>query len=312
MSIKCMQAVTMTDLERYVINVPTMGTCYSAIVCGSTSLDIENLERQLERVVSLVDGQMSTWKPHSDLMRLNRAPLEHWVTIPVQLFEVLEAALEIQRLSNGAFDISVGDAVNAWGFGAQGPELDLKTIKEQGQISAPVIQEPAFELDADGYLARRLLPRQLDLSGIAKGYAVDLMAEIVEQFGIQHYLVSIDGELRTAGCREDGAPWCIAVEIPDPSRRAAGEYLEICDIAVATSGSYRHQRQIGNLIVSHTMDGRSLKPALTGTSSVTVFCKSCMQADAWATALMVLGPSEGGRLAQELGLEAKFTLPSTV
>lgn len=296
----------MTDLERYVINGPTMGTCYSAIVCGSTSLDIENLERQLERVVLLVDGQMSTWKPHSDLMRLNRAPLEHWVPIPVQLFEVLEAALEIQHLSNGAFNISVGDAVNAWGFGAQGPELDLKTIQEQGQASASLRQGPAFELNADGYRVRRILPRQLDLSGIAKGYAVDLMAEIVQQFGIKDYLVSIDGELRTAGSRENGAPWCIAVEMPDPLRRTAGEYLEICDIAVATSGSYRHQRQIGNLIVSHTMDGRSLKPALTGTSSVTVFCENCMQADAWATALMVLGQSEGLRLAEELGLQVKF------
>lgn len=307
MSIKCMQAATMTDLERYVINGPTMGTCYSAIVCGSTSLDIENLEKQLERVVSLVDGQMSTWKPHSDLMRLNRTPLEHWVPIPVQLFEVLDDALEIQGLSNGAFDIGIGDVVNAWGFGAQGPELDLKAIKEQGKISVPVRREPAFELDADGYRARRLLPRQLDLSGIAKGYAVDLMAEIVEQFGIQDYLVSIDGELRTAGCREDGAPWCIAVETSDPLWRAAGEYLEICDIAVATSGSYRHQRQIGNLIVSHTMDGRSLKPAMTGTSSVTVFCESCMQADAWATALMVLGEAEGLKVAGELGLNVKFS-----
>jgi thiamine biosynthesis lipoprotein len=148
----------------------------------------------------------------------------------------------------------------------------------------------------------------LDLNGIAKGYGVDCLAETLQASGIRSGLVGIDGEMRALGLRPDGKPWTIAVEMPDPARRAPHSMLALQDAAVATSGDYRHWVEVQGRRLSHTMDPRRGAPLLASPASVTVVAQTCAEADAWATALMVLGPVAGVRLAGRLDLDALFLM----
>lgn len=294
-----------TDLERHALNGPTMGTRWSATFYAPAGFDPAPLQGALQQAVDAVDMQMSTWKPDSDLMRLNRAPVSEWVAVPACLMEVLRLAIEIGRISGGAFDAAMGDAVTAWGFGPI--QADQKRIGEA--LARPRIAAyDALELDVSGGRVRKKAPIALDLNGIAKGYGVDRLAETLERFGIRSGLVGIDGEMRALELRPDGAPWSIAVETPDYNRRAPHSVLALHNAAVATSGDYRHWVAAGGHRLSHTMDPRRGAPLAASPASVTVVARSCAQADAWATALMVLGPVAGAGLADRLGLDVLFLM----
>ena len=155
---------------------------------------------------------------------------------------------------------------------------------------------------------RKHAPIALDLNGIAKGYGVDRLAETLRGFGIASGLVGIDGEMRAMGLRPDGEPWAIAVEAPDPDRRAVHSVLALQDAAVATSGDYRHWVDVHGHRLSHTMNPRRGAPLTERPASVTVVAATCAEADAWATALMVLGAEEGGGLARRNGINALFLI----
>lgn len=165
-----------------------------------------------------------------------------------------------------------------------------------------------MELDLPTGRARKRTRMQIDLCGIAKGYAVDRMAAVLQQHGIRHALAALDGELRAVGSHVDGQPCAAALESPEPGRRAAHGVIELQDLAVATSGDYRRFAQVGDARVAHTMDGRRAAPVHNGVASVTVLARACMDADAWATALLVAGPDEGMALAPRLGLETLWLL----
>ena len=141
---------------------------------------------------------------------------------------------------------------------------------------------------------------------MAKGFAVDQMAEVLRQRSVRGFLAALDGEIVVDGVRPDGRPWAIALEEPDPCRRTGRGVIEVSDRAVATSGDYRHRVQLGANWLSHTMDPRSGGPVRNRLASVTVLAVDCARADAWATALMVLGEMDGPRLARSRGLEAIF------
>ena len=297
-------AVLPLPLVRRVISGPTMGTRYSAVFFAPEVRDHANIRSALQAAVDAVDAQMSTWKPDSDLVRFNRAPPEVWFDLPVHLCTVLAAALEIGRLSGGAFDIGVGDLVSAWGFGSTG-RLDEARITGAAS-AARVPAHLCLELDREQHRVRKQSEITLDLSGIAKGFGVDQLAEVLTSYGIGHYLVSIDGELRASGGKPDGSPWRIAVERPETGHRQAEGVLELTDGAVATSGDYRHFVELEGIRYAHTMDPRRQAPLVDGPAAVTVMAETCMAADAWATALLVLGPAVGGDVASRQGLEALF------
>jgi FAD:protein FMN transferase len=205
------------ELTRHALNGPTMGTRWSALVHAPASTDPDRLRAALAQAVDEIDCQMSTWKPDSDLMRMNAAPPGLWVDLPPALMRVLAKGLEIGRASNGAFDIGLGDLTNAWGFGPQA--ADAGAIRAHlGQGRPPA--HDVLELDAARCRARKHGNLQLDLSGIAKGYGVDRMMAVIERFGIESALVSLDGELRAKGARADGRPWTVAIEKPDYEMRA--------------------------------------------------------------------------------------------
>lgn len=294
-----------TDLVRRVISGPTMGTRYSAVFFAPTTIDLSVVHTALQEALDTVDGQMSSWKPQSDLMRLNRAAVGTWIDLPKELGTVLAAALEVGRLSDGAFDIGVGDLVTAWGFGAAAGTTDRRAIAAAG-TAQHVPAHLALELDEAGERVRNHAEVTLDLSAIAKGYGVDEMARVLERLDVASYLVSIDGELRAGQVKPDGSAWRVAVESPEYGHRRGAGVIEIADAALATSGDYRHFVERDGVCFGHTMDPRQRVPVSHGPASVTVRAATAMQADAWATALMVLGPERGSEVASAQGLEVLF------
>ncbi|MBV2218688.1 MAG: FAD:protein FMN transferase [Diaphorobacter sp.] len=301
---------TCSDPRRLALHGPTMGTRWSVTCDAAPDTDVQALQTALAAAVQQVDAQMSPWLPGSDLNRLNHAPVGAWVTLPAEILEVLVCALDVCRLSAGAFDPAAGALVDAWGFGAVRDAPDAEAIRT-ATSAAPVARTPtyeALELDSGMLRARKHAPVHLDLCGIAKGYAVDRMADVLRQNGVPHALVALDGELRAVGGQADGQPWAVAVESPETGRRAVHSVVELQDLAVATSGDYRHYLQVGDARLAHTMDTRRGAPVRNEVASVTVLARQCVHADAWATALLVAGPGEGLALAQRMGLEALWML----
>lgn len=284
-----------------------MGTRWSATLDADDSLDVKALQHDLAAAVDQVDQQMSPWKPDSDLMRVNRAPVDVWVELPAEMQEVLACALKVNRMSAGAFDPCVGGLVNAWGFGAQSDVPDAHAIRIARQAQPPAARA-CLELDRAVGRVRKLAPLQLDLCGIAKGYAVDRMTHVLQEHGVRQALAALDGELRAVGGQSGGLPWSVALESPELERRAVRGVIELEDLAVATSGDYRHFLEVGGASLAHTMDPRRWAPVNNGMASVTVLARTCMQADAWATALLVAGPDEGLAMAQRMGMDVLFLL----
>ena len=293
---------TSTDcaLERVSLNGATMGTRYTALFHADAGMDTAPLAAALFAAVDRVDRQMSSWKPESDLNRLNAAPVGLWVPIPPELGTVLATGLRIGRASHGAFDLGMGDFVARWGFG---PAASVSALP---QAAAPIPAHEKLEVDPSLRRARRLAPVSLDVSGIAKGYGVDELARVMDAFAISAWLVGIDGEMRAKGLKPDGSAWVVAQERPVRGVREAMGVIELSDSAIATSGNYRHFREHDGRTISHTMDPRTGLPLDNGIASVTVLAPTGMEADAWATAFMVMDARAGLGLARLRGMEAIF------
>ncbi|VTU38428.1 FAD:protein FMN transferase [Variovorax sp. RA8] len=281
----------------------TMGTRYTARFVVSRHAQVQAIVADLESAVTAVDMQMSNWKPGSDLSRLNRAAPDTWIPVPANLASVLARAIEIGRETCNAFNIGVGELVDTWGFGPAGGR------GPRGASAGPHACRPVDELlevDVPGRRARKHARVALDLCGIAKGFGVDELARVLDRHDVGSWLVGIDGEMRARGCRPDGSPWAIALEAPEDGRRAAMGVIELGDAAIATSGDYRHWIEIGGARISHTMDPRTGAPLQGDVASVTVIAQTCADADAYATALMVLGAEAGRGHARRRGLDALF------
>lgn len=298
---------TSSEMIRYSLNGATMGTRYSAVFYAAPGLDQQQLGAALFAAVELVDCQMSTWKPDSDLCRLNAAPVGQWLAMPRELVQVLAAALDVSARSDGAFDIGVGALVDAWGFG---PATRLPAPVQLGALRDQTWRPAAEALEIDVFQdrVRKSAALQLDLSGIAKGYAVDQLAHCLERRGIRSYLVGIDGEMRACGLKPDGGRWAVAIEKPVAGRREAMGVMDLADLAIATSGDYRQSVTLAGQRYSHTMNPMMREPVRNRVAAATVLAPSCMLADAWATALLVSGEAAGPALARKHGLDALFVL----
>ena len=277
---------------------PAMGSRWTARLAGPAPA---GLEAALTAAVEVVEAQASLWRPHSDLCRLNAAPVGEWVPMPEGLLDLLALSLDLGRETGGLFDIAMGGLASAWGFGAAQGRVN-PTAMQQAPRTADATAR-ALELEPARLRARKHAPLSLTLDGIAKGHAVDAMGAVARSFGLQHALLGLDGELLALGPRPDGRPWAIAVEHPAPGRRATRGMIELSDSAIASSGDYRHFVTLGGRRVSHTMNPRSGLPA-QGVSAVTVLAPTCARADAWATALMILPREAGEPLARANGIAA--------
>ncbi len=297
-----MSKMSSSGLTRHALNGATMGTRWSALFWAA---DMDpSLPDALQQAVDRVDAQMSLWKPDSALCRLNEAPTGVWIDLPPEITTVLDSALLIGRASGGAFDIAVGEAVAAWGFGPC--PADPAAIRRLLTTPDHPKATDVLELDTMNRRAMKHAPVRFDLNGIAKGHGTDRLVETAAAYGVLSVLAGLDGDLWAAGTRPDGSPWPIAIEAPDYDRRAAHTMLELENLAVATSGDYRHWVAVGDRRLSHTIHPRTGGPLQRSPASVTVVATDGMTADAWATALMVLGQTEGTLLAKANNIQAMF------
>lgn len=282
---------------------PAMGSRWTARLDCDADL-AATLSQDCATAVEAVEQATSNWRATSDLSRLNAAAVGEWVALPPHLIIVLSKALEIGRASDGLFDIGVGALVQAWGFGPARGAADPKALS--AHLGKPLRSFATLELDPQHQCARKAAPMTIDLSGIAKGYGVDVLAQVLTDHGVAGFLCGLDGELVARGLRPDGQPWAVALEQPDPARRTGRSMIELTDRAIATSGSYRHFVTLGTLRVSHTMNPRTGGPAVGTLVSVSVLHDTCIAADAWATVLMVLGDKAGPDYARSHGVQAIF------
>jgi thiamine biosynthesis lipoprotein len=275
----------------------TMGTTWSVLVAGPADA---SLGLGIQGVLDEVDGRMSTWKPDSELSRLNSSP--DISPLSPETLEVLSLSRQVWEQSGGAFDVTVGPLVNAWGFGPSG--RGVPSDEELDELRLHVGQELLVLGASSATKADPLL--YVDLSAIAKGYAVDRVSETLSERGFPDHMVEVGGEIRVAGLKDVDTPWMLAIEAPVAGQRGQVQrQLPSTDLSLATSGDYRNFRLVeGGERVSHTIDPRTGRPIEHDLASVSVIHERCALADAYATAINVLGPEEGLRLAQDLQLEA--------
>jgi thiamine biosynthesis lipoprotein len=302
----CQQQET---IETIYLSGQTMGTTWSvAMLPNLGGTDTAALERLLQERLDQINRLMSTYDPQSELSRFSDQASTDWFGISEETAQVIELSLDISRLSGGAFDISVGPLVELWGFGAK---VRGNKIPSEAQVSESLAQVGYEKIRLRRHpaaISKQIPGLRIDLSAVAKGYAVDALAEILGQQGISNYLVEIGGELRISGHRGDGAPWRIAIEKPLDGVREVATIFPLTDTALATSGNYRNFYLEDGQRYSHTIDPVSGKPARHKLASVTVLAQNCARADALATALMVLGEEKARQLCEENQIAAYFLI----
>lgn len=284
-----------------------MGTWYLVkIIDLPEDLTLQGLDNDITRLLQDVDAKMSTYREDSELSRFNAAKTTGWFPVSDDMIEVVDQALQVSNMTNGAFDITVGPLVNLWGFGPEQRPDRVPTAEQIRAEMARVGYQRVHVRKAPPALRKDQQDIYLDLSALAKGYGVDRVADYLASLGITDYMVEIGGELRLKGHNERGTPWRIAVEKPTPGGREVLSVMQLQNKGVATSGDYRNYFEQDGQRYSHTIDPRSGRPIDHGLASVTVIAETSMYADAMATALMVTGPDEGSRLARQYGLAAYF------
>ncbi len=291
----------------------TMGTTYTVRIAGCAPAACGERQHAAIRAMLAAQEQIfSHYREDSEISRFNRHGDTAWYPVSAELAELTKLATAISELSQGAFDISVAPAVNAWGFGPPAALTGARALPDAALLAdaGHAIGYRKLRIRSSPPALRKLHPQlQLDMSAIAKGHAVDQLAYMLEDSGYPNYLVEIGGELRAAGVRSDGKPWRVGLEAPDGGLPVKF-IITPGSNAVATSGDYRNFFVSDGTRYSHALDPRRARPVNHGLAAVSVVAPSAAQADALATALLVLGPEHGLQLATEQHIAALFTLRS--
>ncbi|HEX7373615.1 MAG TPA: FAD:protein FMN transferase [Steroidobacteraceae bacterium] len=307
MSLLALGACERAPEPQYLVG-PTMGTTYHVTVTALPDpVTRGQVQGVIDEVLAGVDEHLSTWRADSEISRFNASSSVDWMPVTHDLYAVLEEAQRVSRESSGAFDVTVGPLVDLWGFGRGATEASaVPTAEELRRVRADVGFDLLEVRKAPPAIRKRGPGVRADVAGIAPGYAVDLIAERLRGLQVAGALVEIGGEVRAWGRNPSGERWRVAVEAPVAGERRAYALVELDDMSVSTSGDYRDFRIVGGRRISHTIDPRTATPVPANLASVTVLHASAMTADAYATALMVMGPEAGLRFAEQHGLAALF------
>ena len=283
-----------------------MGTTYSIKLVGlPVALNEDQIRERVDAILEGVNERMSTYRDDSELSRFNQAGHTAWFGVSRELLDVLTEAQRVSDATEGAFDVTVGPLVDLWGFGPPRAQDDQIPAQRNIDGARARVGYQALALKDSPPSVRKFRPDiQVDLSAIAKGYAVDRLATYFDILGVGNYLIEIGGEIKARGLSAKQRPWRIAIERPSSGARSVQTVVELEDAGLATSGDYRNYFEPDGLRYSHAIDPLSGRPVTHRLASVTVVDSSVMRADAWATALLVLGPEKGLRLADEQGIAA--------
>lgn len=280
------------------------------VVPDGRRIEPTELQQRVQGLLDRINGAMSTYIDESEVSRFNDSPATEWFPVSMETAAVVAAAQQVSEQSEGAFDITVGPLVDAWHFGPNKGSLEIPS-DETIEVLRDRVGYQKLDVRSDPPALRKSDPElRIDLSAIAKGYAVDAVSRLLSEQGYVDHLVEIGGEDRASGNRPGGGPWRVGIERPDrtasvwDASESFQRIVKLQDEAIATSGDYRNffigpdgQRY------SHTIDPRTGRPATQEVASVSVVTKNCMEADAWATAIGVMGPNRAIEAAEKHGLE---------
>ncbi len=291
--------------EPEVLSGRIFGTFFEVSISGEDNFDHETIKTGVLATLNEVDRQMSTYRQDSVLNELNRSPLGTAVAVPNELFYVLQTAEHISQASNGAFDTTVGALVNLWGFG---PEGRITKAPDNNELQRRLAQvgHRFVSLDESTLSVTRHADVFIDLSGIAKGFGVDQVSDYLHEQGLHNFLVNIGGDLRASGMRNKERPWRVGIEVPTDQKQVAKHIMPVINKAMLGSGDYRNYFEENGVRYSHTIDPTTGHPIHHQLAAVHVLMNNATEADAWATACMVLGEEQGLKLANEKGIAAIF------
>ncbi|MFT6154628.1 MAG: thiamine biosynthesis lipoprotein [Bermanella sp.] len=280
-------ACSPASIEMQSIKGRTMGTGYSILWPAQTpSINIEAIRQKAEELLININSQMSTYQPDSEISVFNSSAAPHSQVISDDFAQVMALSIKLNLDTDGYFDVSVGPLVNLWGFGPDKNPVSKPSDQVINNTLANIgLNAIALE---QGKLSKNGL-RYIDLSAIAKGYAVDQLAKLLNSQGVDSYLVEIGGEMRAKGLKPGAEPWKVAIESPNFSQRKVHKILPVTDVAIATSGDYRNFFELDGKHYSHSINPKTGYPVEHSLASVTIIAEQCAHADALATAMLVMG-----------------------
>ena len=286
----------------------TMGTTYSVKIYADdpSAFDAEGLRLSVDAELRQVNDEMSTYLNSSEISRFNDSTSTDWIDISPSFAKVVTFAQSVAQKTDGAFDITVAPLVDAWNFGP-GPRTDhIPTDETLAEIASRVGHRHLQVRLNPPSIKKSIAGLRIDLSAIAKGQAVDRVVAHLMASKVENLFVEIGGEVRVIGSK-DGHPWKVGIQIPDgaPGQSNIAHAFPTDDSSVssmATSGDYRNFILVAGKRYSHTIDPRTQHPVEHDLASVSVVASTCMEADAWATAINVLGPKQGAQRLEREGI----------
>lgn len=289
------------QLTKVVFTGPMMGTQYriTVLLDEHTEANVDAIEKSVVTSMESVNQTMSTYLPDSELNKVNSLNAGSELRLSKSLYDVIQESIYISELSNGAFDITIGKAVNLWGFGSAGNISEYPNDQELEQLKQSTGYQN-IQLQAQS-ITKKTNNMFIDLSAIAKGYAVDQVAKSLDEFDIENYLIDIGGELRAQGQSQNNKAWAVGIEKPY-TLGSIQEIISLRNKSIATSGDYRNYHVIDGKQFSHTIDALTLKPVFHRLALVSVIDNNASTADALATAIMALGDEKGWEFAKKHNL----------
>ncbi len=275
------------------------------LVAPPAQIDLAALDGKITLILQSVDEKMSTYRANSEVSRLNRSAALTWFPVSADTMTVVQAGLAMGRRTSGAFDMTVGPAVDRWGFGPSDRD-EVPSVAEQSALRDRTDYRSIEASRARGALRKTQTEDEIDLSGIAKGFAVDRLAAHLSSIGVENFLVEIGGEFRVAGLGPRGKPWTLGIERPLAGAIGIHRAVRLTGGALATSGDYRQWFEHDGQRLSHIIDPRAGRPVSGKLASVSIIAQTAMEADGLSTGLMAAGPDAAWTHARRERLAAFF------
>lgn len=293
---------TELDVEKFAGS--TMGTVeWHVSIVRPQNAEVADIQNGVQQVLDGLNSRMSTWIPDSEVSRFNNSDSTQWFPVSSDTAKVVARSLEISSMTDGAFDVTVKPLVELWNFGAGRGEFQLPPDELVHEILAHTGYEK-LECRLNPPAIRKTEPEiQIDLSGIAKGYSVDLVEQWLVGQGINNWFVDVGGEVSVGGKKLDGTDWRVGIEKPVDDQRLVEYVVSPIDRCMATSGDYRNFAIVDGRRYSHTISPASGRPVEHALASVSVIADDCMTADALATAITVVGPNRLLEISSQFDVE---------
>ncbi len=303
-------ATVLPAAETTTLRGRAMGTTWEVQLVGALPdearrTDLQNgIAAELERLEAI----FSTYRTTSEIARFNLAPTATWFAATPELAAATAWALTLAERTGGAFDPTVAPLVNLWGFGPVRRSGGVPTPAEIAAARARVGWRAIEVQTSPPALRKREGPRALELSSVAKGYAADELSRWLVRRNWPGHRVQLGGDLKVSGNGPAGTGWSLGIETAAAMPAGIAATLRLGEGGLSTSGNYRNTTVLGGRTYGHILDPRTGRPVESALVAVSVVAPTAAESSGWATALFVLGPEAGVRLAEELGLAALFQM----